>query len=262
MRYRIDHDLHIHSFLSDCSRDPAQTPEAVLDYAVRNGFRTICLTDHYWDDAVSGASNWYRPQDFTHIAQNLPLPQADAIRFLFGCETDLSKDFTLGIPDFRFPDFAFVIIPTTHLHMTGFTLSAEDAESDDRRAALWVLRLETLLDRDLPFQKIGIAHPACPLIGKNYLSVLDRIPKKDLERVFSKAAARGCGIELNAGDFGFSEADAETVLRVFRTAKGCGCRFYLGSDAHHPSGLENALMRFERAVSLLDLTEEDKFLPL
>ena len=261
MRYRIDHDLHIHSFLSDCSRDPAQTPEAVLDYAVRNHFTSVCLTDHYWDSAVPGASDWYRPQDYAHIAQSLPLPQKDGISFLFGCETDLSKDGKIGIPDFRFADFGFVIIPTTHLHMTGFTLTAEDAADDNRRAELWIERLDRLLDIDLPFEKIGIAHPACPLIGRNYLSVLDRIPPDELERVFSKAASRGCGIELNAGDFAFSEADADTVLRIFRIAKGCGCRFYLGSDAHHPDGLVKALPRFERAVSLLDLQETDKFIP-
>ncbi len=261
MRFKIDHDLHIHTFLSDCSRDPAQTPEAILDYAVRNGFTSVCLTDHYWDAAVPGASNWYIPQDYAHIAQSLPLPQKDGIRFLFGCETDLSKDGTVGIPVSRFEDFGFVIIPTTHLHMTGFTLTAEDAADDDRRAALWIERMDSLLDKDLPFEKIGIAHPACPLIGKNYLSVLDRIPSDELERVFSKAAKRGCGIELNAGDFGFAESDADTVLRIFRTAKACGCRFYLGSDAHHPSGLINALPRFERAVSLLDLKETDKFIP-
>lgn len=49
MKFKVDHDLHIHSHLSSCSRDPEQTPERILQYAKENGFKTVCLTDHYWD---------------------------------------------------------------------------------------------------------------------------------------------------------------------------------------------------------------------
>ena len=59
MKYIIDNDLHIHSQLSSCSRDPEQNPEALLAYAVKNGFTTICIADHYWDERIPGASNWY-----------------------------------------------------------------------------------------------------------------------------------------------------------------------------------------------------------
>ena len=48
---------------------------------------------------------------------------------------------------------------------------------------------------------------------------------------------------------------------MFRIAKSCGCRFYLGCDAHHPSELDAAHAGFERMVELLELTEEDKFRP-
>ena len=47
MKYIIDHDLHIHSCLSACSGNPAQTPAAILNYARANGFKHICLTDHF-----------------------------------------------------------------------------------------------------------------------------------------------------------------------------------------------------------------------
>lgn len=75
MRFVFDHDLHIHSQLSACSDDPAQNPQRILDYARENGLTTLCLTDHYWDAAVPGASRWYKPQDFDHISQAKPLPQ-------------------------------------------------------------------------------------------------------------------------------------------------------------------------------------------
>ena len=192
MKFKIDHDYHIHSQLSSCSSDPKQTVERILLYAKENGLSKICLTDHYWDSAVSGASDWYRPQNFDHISQAKPLPQADGIEFLFGCETEMDKLMTVGIPESRFGDFDFIIIPTTHLHMTDFTFSRDDGESNQDRACLWVERLDALLDKPLPFGKIGIAHLACGLINnksrKDYLETLDLIPEDEMKRLFFKVA--------------------------------------------------------------------------
>ena len=39
-------------------------------------------------------------------------------------------------------------------------------------------------------------------------------------------------------DMKFDEKDTDAVLRMFRIAKNAGCKFYLGSDAHHPDHLE------------------------
>ena len=263
MKFKFDHDLHIHSCLSSCSKDPEQTGARILQYAKDNGLRTVCLTDHYWDSAVEGASGWYAPQNFEHIAEALPLPQADGIRFLFGCETEMRKDLTLGIPSERFDDFDFVIIPTTHLHMRGFTITEEDAESNEMIARRWVERLDALLSMDLPFHKIGIAHPVCPLICRrgreNYLASLELIDESALVRIFTRAAALGVGIELNQSDMIFSDEEADIVLRPFRIAKACGCKFYLGSDAHHPASFEKTREIFERAIDLLELEESDKF---
>ena len=39
MRYIFDHDYHIHSWISSCSRDPEQTLERMLRYAQENGLK-------------------------------------------------------------------------------------------------------------------------------------------------------------------------------------------------------------------------------
>ena len=41
MRFQIDHDLHIPSYLSTCSSDPEQTPDAIdlLDLSEDDKFR-------------------------------------------------------------------------------------------------------------------------------------------------------------------------------------------------------------------------------
>lgn len=262
MRYVIDHDYHIHSMLSSCSNDPEQNNERILEYAKQNGFKKICLTDHFWDENAEGGSAWYRAQNYAHISKALPLPQAEGIDFLHGCETDLNKHFQLGISKQRFDNLDFVIIPTTHLHMSGFTIDQEDF-SVENRAKLWVKRLEFLLNMDLPFHKIGIAHLACKLIDnsarENYLKALELIPTDDMKRLFKKAATLGVGIELNGSDMAFKDEEADIVLRMFRIAKEEGCKFYLGSDAHHPATLEKAPKIFERAIDYLNLTEDDKF---
>ena len=263
MRYKIDHDLHIHSQLSACSMHPEQTPENILKHAKDNNLSTLCVTDHYWDSAVLGASPWYAPQNFEHISKSKPLPQENNVKFLFGAETELTKELTLGIPFSRFNDFDFVIIPTTHFHMNGFTVTEDEYENNTKLAKLWIKRLDYLLDLPLPFEKIGIAHPVCRLINRksreDYLNTLSLIPDSEMEMIFSKMAKVGLGVELNKGDMSFTDSEADIVLRPFKIAKNCGCKFYLGSDAHKPSAFVGFKDVFERAVTLLDLKESDKF---
>lgn len=262
MRYVIDHDYHIHSFLSSCSSDPEQNTARILQYAKNNHLSRICVTDHYWDSRVYKPSGWYRPQNFSHIRKSLPLPQADGIDFLFGCETDMNAKMRIGIPENRYADFDFIIIPTTHLHMNGFTIRKEDDDSTSR-ASLWGKRTEYLLELPLPFHKVGIAHLACSLLDNrshaDYLATLQLIPDDDMYRIFTKAAKCGVGIELNQSDMSFADDETDIVLRMFRIAKSCGCKFYLGSDAHHPAAFAKTKEIFERAITLLDLQESDKF---
>ncbi len=264
MRFRIDHDLHIHSRLSSCSSDPEQTAERILLHAKENELSTVCVTDHYWDSAVPGASDWYKPQNFEHISSIKPLPSSLGTRFLFGCETDMRKECVIGLPPERFDDFDFVIIPTTHLHMHGFTIAEADTGSREARGRLWLSRLDALLDMPLPFHKIGIAHLACGLILRNsreeFLRLMKDLPETELERLFAKAAAHGVGIELNMSDMSFADSEADAVLRPFRIAKWQGCKFYLGSDSHHPRSFAGFRDVFARAITLLELNESDKFI--
>ena len=264
MKFKVDHDYHIHSKLSACSNDPGQTNERLLQYAKDNGLSKICITDHYWDSTIISEGNWYKTDNFDHISEAKPLPTSEEVEFLFGCETDMDRNFNLGIPPERYDDFDFIIIPTTHLHMHGFTIKEEDLNSNKRRAELWVERLEKLLEMDLPFAKIGIAHLTCILLNKktreDFLETLSLISDEDMKRVFTKAARVGVGIELNRYDMEFSESETDTVLRPYRIAKKCGCKFYLGCDAHHPKDFDGAKKTFEKAINLLGLEESDKFI--
>ena len=155
----VDHDLHIHSYLSPCAGEAgrAQTTARILSYAEESGFHTIALTDHFWDENVPGAEDcWYERQNFAHIASARPLPQSDKVRFLFGCECELGKDLQIAVSPARMDAFDFIIIPTNHLHLSGITCRGD--EDMPQRAKLWCDRLDYVLEQDLPFHKIGIAH--------------------------------------------------------------------------------------------------------
>lgn len=262
MRYVYDNDLHIHSKLSLCSNDPEQTPDRILDYARQNNLKTICLTDHFWDETVEGASVWYKAQNWEHISTAKPLPQADGIKFLFGCEAEMDKFFRLGISKECIDRLDFIVVPTTHMHMRDFTIASED-NSYERRAELWVKRFDAFLNMDLPFHKMGLAHITCSLIAperEEYSEVLKLIPQSESERLFKKAADLGLGIEINSSCFDFSgDEEAQIALKPYMTAKECGCKFYCGSDAHHPEHLDAAKAVIEKAIDLLQLTEDDKF---
>ena len=262
MKYQIDHDLHIHSFLSKCAKDPAQTPQRILDGARQAGLTTICLTNHFWDEAVPGASAWYSEQNYPHICKDLPLPTAEGISFHFGCETDLNGDLTLGLSKEKYENFDFIIVPTTHFHMSS-NLAPEKKDTVEKRVNAYLTRLDALLAMDLPFHKVGLAHPACSLIHKEsregYLDTLSALPEDALTALFAKAAGLGMGIELNSSDMDYAPEEEETVLRLFRIAKGQGCRFYLGSDIHTPSDYSRIKPIWERAIDALGLSENEKF---
>ena len=121
---------------------------------------------------------------------------------------------------------------------------------------------------DLPFHKVGIAHLTCSLATpankgftkEDYLRFLNLIPQRKLDELFTKAAKLGVGIELNLEEKIF-DADAEdSIFRIYKTAKNCGCKFYLGSDAHNPGYYKQAMACFNKAIAVLDLTEDDKFI--
>lgn len=262
MKYIIDHDYHIHSFLSPCSRDPEQSSENILRYGIENGFRHICLTNHLWDTTKK---NFYLDppdQKYSYLSQALPLPQAKGTQFHFGCETDMDKNFVPGIEKETFDKLEFVIISTTHLQLTGKTIEADATLSD--RAELYIRRLEKVLECGFDFSKVGIPHPASNHASPEnpFNELFDKIGRENVKYIFSRVAESGAGVEINSFDFNFDNKPskhADAIIEFYGILKECGCRFYLGSDAHHPDALRRAPRSFETAVNELGLTEDDKF---
>ena len=122
MKYIVDHDFHIHSTISPCCHDENQTPETILKYAKENNFKTVCLTNHLWDENVKSVGVWHPEQRFDFITKALPLPQDEKVKFLFGAEAEMDYNYTLGVSDEHIDCFDFITVSTTHLHLEGYTV--------------------------------------------------------------------------------------------------------------------------------------------
>ncbi len=121
-------------------------------------------------------------------------------------------------------------------------------------------RNHALMDMNLPFEKMGLAHFTCPLLARNcegeVQEIIHAIPDNAFSELFERVAKNGMGVELNMP---YRQCFSEELLRPYRIAKRCGCKFYLGSDAHTPKDLIYARARFEAMCEALNLTEDDKF---
>jgi histidinol phosphatase-like PHP family hydrolase len=243
-----------------------------LEYGLENNLHTLCITDHFWDERVPGvkfgqigrsAANGYAIQNYNHIRLALPLPKHEGVRYLFGCETEMDKNFTIGVSKQVADELDFIIVPTTHMHMKGLAVNNPEDDTDERRAELWVKRFQAVLDSGLPLKKVGIPHLTTALFvpNKDWEGVercLQMISDDDMKHLFGQAAKAGVGIELNFEPSRCAHI-IELVLRPYRIAIECGCKFYLGSDAHTVGELQRAMPEFEKMIDLLDLTEDQKY---
>ena len=263
MRLQADHDIHCHTRLSVCSKDENTNPEALLRWAEQSGYDCLCLTDHYWEDGVPGPNNFYARQGLEHVKESLPLPKAPkGMRMLFGCETEYCGKDRLAITKRTLDEFAFVIVPLNHVHMEGLTRDPS-VRTPKQVAELFMQRIEELSWLDLPWKKIGLAHLNCSLIytAGDWLEVMRLLDVERLRPTFARYAKLGAGIELNASCFkpGWEEHEEEN-LRLFRLAREEGCRFYCGSDAHHPAELPAVQGYLPEVIERLGLTDSERFL--
>ena len=259
--FSVLHDIHCHSFLSACCKDETCTAENVFQQARETGYDTLCLTDHLWDSAVPGASNWYAPQDIPHVLSAKPVPQYDGMRCLLGCETEYTGNGHLGLAKEHFDLFDFVVIPPNHMHMIGF-VRPEDVTTPAQMAQLFTQRLNEISQLDIPMEKVGIAHITCSLLFREgkVCDVVKLMGEEKLHPVFARFAARGAGIELNKSAFKELDEDPENTLRLYRIAKEEGCKFYCSSDSHTLAGYQLMGPILRRVADLLELTEDDRYI--
>ena len=259
MKYIADHDFHVHTTVSACCHDENQTPENLLKYALENGFHKVCITNHLWDEGVPSEAEWHPDHTVERLKSVLPLPTHEGARLLFGAETDIDYNGVLGISRKTLDEMDFVTVATTHLHLGGNTVR-EKPKTPEEAAELWLQKIRILLSMDLPFHKMGIAHLTCGHIMKGRSHEVIRLLRdEDLYEIFQACSKKGVGIELNVKTLDMTDEVRQVLMHPYHIAKDCGCKFYLGSDAHKGAALETVKAEFENVIDILDLQETDKF---
>lgn len=263
MRYIVDHDLHIHSKISPCSRDDRQCKEAILAYGLTNRFKLVGVTDHFWDLNVDygDAPGWLDVGE-ERWRSILPLPQSKECRFLFGAEVDMNRHQTIGICERTLGMMDYTLISTGHLHLKNFVTDVSKFPRTPEFVKEYYLgRLKAFLaHEEYPFERMGMTHFHSCIIGEDKLvQTLGLFSDEELEELFADAARKGVGVELNAESIPNNPEVLEAVLRPYQIAKNQGCKFYLAGDAHHPEAFRITKEMFEHWVDLLGLQESDKW---
>ena len=227
------HDIHIHTSLSECAR-PDSSPAEYFGLIPVRGLSTAGFSNHLWDSAVPGASNWYRPQDIEHV---LPLKSELAemhlpgVKLLFGCEIEYIGGGIISLHRDHVELFDYVLAAPNHFHMKDFVCPAAISEGK-AIAELFYVRFMEVCEFDFV---TGIAHPFFPFgFSGREREVLSLFSEKRLEICFRTARACHKSIEVNFSCLRKLEVfgGLEDYRRIMRIAVDCGCRFHVGSDAH------------------------------
>ena len=262
---KINHDLHIHTYLSSCCADKNnQTPKKILVLAEEIGIDTIGFSDHIWTNTQLEPNDWYRPQNehqITRLRNDLK-SISSSVRILVGCEADTIAPGKFSITQEFANSLDYVGLSCSHFHIKGLVQQPKD----DRPRSIG----EHLITFFISAAKSGLAtiivHPFKPYgYEAQYDNVIAALSDAELIDAFSIAAELGVAIEITTTFLppcdkkeGSSVPvwSIETPLRVLSLAKTAGCKFSFGSDAHSPDTMRK-LVRLEVFSKFLDLSEED-----
>ena len=199
-------DLHMHTRESD----GRATLEEMAAAARQQGYEYIAITDHSKALAMANGLDEKRAIAFAHRVREMD-QSGLGIRVFSGIECDIRRDGSMDLDDEALAQLD-VVIASVHSYM-----NMEAAEMTDR----------LLRALENPHVKI-LGHPT----GRVLLH-RDGYPF-DFELVAREAARRGVALEINASP---ERLDLHGTLA--RTAKVCGARFTISTDAHHPKHLAN-----------------------
>ena len=258
---KIQHDIHMHTYLSRCSNDPEFLPTAIIERSKANGIKLLGFSDHMWDKTMPGGDNAvYRNQDLEHVKRiHEMMPETiEGIKILFGCETEYYGKGRIGISKEITSMFDYVLVPTNHT-LTAYA-EEEGLSSPSEIARDLVKRFKEVLSFDVA---TGICHPMLPMgffkIGDK---IFNSISDDELNECFCMAKEKEVSIEINSCTFpgiydrgteGFTD---QSYMRFFSLAKEAGCKFHFASDAHSLSDIDR-LMMLEPYLDMLGITEED-----
>jgi HisJ family histidinol phosphate phosphatase len=256
---KIDHDFHVHTYLSSCCTDERQLPENIIPAAKKLGIARIGFTDHLWANPEYAPNDFYLPQtekQIESLREELHGVNTDGIKVYIGCEAEMIAPGKFGILPALAETLDFVVLATDHFHFKGFV--EQPPTDSDRDIAAHMLK----------FFRAGakcklatiLAHPCFPLgYIERYDAIIATIPDSEFLDTFHVAAESGVALEITVSFLRNPAKNRffslETPVRALSLAKQAGCKFVFGSDSHTIGrlGRIHELEYFIRAVGLTEV---------
>lgn len=259
---KIKYDIHIHTNLSSCAARDA-TVDKYIERAKADGLKTLGFSNHLWDSAIEGASQWYKPQNVEHVLQlRNELPEngeIDGIKVLFGCETEFTYQSKLCIAEENIELFDYILVPHSHTHIS-CVMPREYANDNKLHAKFLMDSFMNVVNHPLSDHFTAIAHPFVPGTRYNiYNTIQAMIPDSYLREAFCAAKEKNIAIEINGSCIIYmpeEEIPQCEYVRIYSIAKECGCRFTYGSDSHNcKDSIQLGVV--ERFMDICGITEDD-----
>lgn len=258
---KIQHDFHIHTALSLCASETA-TVDNYLKIAKNIGLKKLGFSNHFWDDRIEGANDWYKQQNYQHLSllkPELEKAAGSGIQLYFGCETEYDYiHHGVAITEETAEKFDYVLVPHLHSHMPW--VSKDYRMSAQKHMELMIQTYEEIIDSNVSRYITAMAHPftAYGYLGDRDI-LIDMISDDVFRRLFEKTASKSIAFEINVSSMRNKTADEiETCpqIRMYKIAKECGCKFIFGSDAHNNED-HNSYSNADLVAELLDLKERE-----
>ncbi len=262
----INHDFHIHTVYSN-DTDKTATVENYVGLAKEIGMKKLGFAEHFWDEKIEGAFEFYKPLTFEHLLPSKEIIKAckdESVKVYFGCEVEYNpKILGPAITEEIAEQFDFITVPHSHSHET---MPTEYYQSPQKHLDFILDAYYNILDSNISKYITSMAHPFCMVRRSPHSRkmLLGMTSDDTLKRMFDKTAQKGIAIEINTSDVmtDFSEfptlenINESSLMGMYRIAKECGCRFIFGSDSHSLVHLKIGLVGTVIAEAL-GLTEDD-----
>ncbi len=273
---KIDHDFHVHSYLSICSggKGLGGEIEGYIENCKREGLKYLGMSDHFWDAGVgydgihdkssqsTGVLPYYKTQNFEYICQlkkDIEAADKGDITIYFGAEGEYDPyNRGIAITEEVAEQLDFLTVPNSHTHMM---MTREDERDGEKHRLFMLQALHDILDCPMSRYLYSTAHP----FEANAEGVISRTSDDEFKRVWTKCAEKGVAFEINTGTykmisgiaFDRPEVFPEQYARMISIAKDCGCKFVFGSDAHRTNRHDGYAALCDRISDAFGITEKD-----
>lgn len=267
---KIAHDIHTHNVYSKCCKDKGASTSAYIAKEIELGIKLFGLSNHIWDENVSGASDWYKNQTILLCEEaKYALKNAPAeITCLFGAETEyFACQDLLGMSVEGAKHFDYLIVPHSHLHMRNEVMwdypeirekrqeiAAKVLESNPYLSEKAITRMKNSLNEsvlmeyipefktDIGEYVIGAAFDNCHSLFENpvFLEICKTVPTV-LSHPFGLV-----GMPLSRRNEYLALRPDEDYAECFKKAKKLGVSIEINTDSVAACGLDlsqNQLMR-------------------